>query len=222
MKVTVVIDVRINCLNVLVLLSVLNSIFSCCWTSLNAPLLQGNLEEKRDLSSRTARSVCVNHRCLPCRQEKLSHHMQAQALETPKQKNKTSRDPALPLTPSVKEKRRKNILGSKMLFTKAGLSGFREKWASPLLLGFPSGSVGKESAFNALDAGDAGSIPGLGRSLEEGTATHSSILAWEIPWTEEPDGLWSIGLQRVRHDWRDWACTHARSPRLSWSTCSLF
>ena len=36
--------------------------------------------------------------------------------------------------------------------------------------------------------------------LEKEMATHSSILAWEIPWTEEPDGLWSIGLQRVRHD----------------------
>ena len=31
-------------------------------------------------------------------------------------------------------------------------------------------------------------------------ATHSSILAWEIPWTEEPDGLWSTELQRVGHD----------------------
>ena len=37
--------------------------------------------------------------------------------------------------------------------------------------------------------------------LEEGMATHSSILAWSIPWTEEPGGLESIGLQRVRHDW---------------------
>ena len=36
--------------------------------------------------------------------------------------------------------------------------------------------------------------------LEEGMATHSSILAWEIPWTEEPGGLQSIGLQRVRQD----------------------
>ena len=36
--------------------------------------------------------------------------------------------------------------------------------------------------------------------LEEGMATHSSILAWRIPWTEEPCGLWSIELQRVRHD----------------------
>ena len=37
--------------------------------------------------------------------------------------------------------------------------------------------------------------------LEEGMATYSSILAWRIPWTEEPDGLPSMGLQRVGHDW---------------------
>ena len=37
-------------------------------------------------------------------------------------------------------------------------------------------------------------------SLEEGMATHSSILAWEIPWTEEPGRLQSMGLQRVGHD----------------------
>ena len=36
--------------------------------------------------------------------------------------------------------------------------------------------------------------------LEEGMATHSSILAWRIPWTEGPDGLWSIGSQRVGHN----------------------
>jgi len=46
----------------------------------------------------------------------------------------------------------------------------------------------------------------LGREdpLEKEMATHSSILAWKIPWTEEPDGLGglqSIGLQRVGHDW---------------------
>ena len=50
----------------------------------------------------------------------------------------------------------------------------------PQSLGFPGGSAGKESACNA---GDLGSIPGLGRPLEKGTATHSSILAWRIPWT---------------------------------------
>ena len=36
--------------------------------------------------------------------------------------------------------------------------------------------------------------------LEEGMATHSSILAWEIPWTEEPGGLQSMGLQRAGHE----------------------
>ena len=37
--------------------------------------------------------------------------------------------------------------------------------------------------------------------LEKEVATHSSILAWEIPWTEEPGGLQSMGLHRVGHDW---------------------
>ena len=36
--------------------------------------------------------------------------------------------------------------------------------------------------------------------LEEGIATHSSVLAWRIPWTEEPGGLWSMGSQRVEHN----------------------
>ena len=36
--------------------------------------------------------------------------------------------------------------------------------------------------------------------LEKGMSTHSSILAWTIPWTEEPDGLQAMGSQRVRHD----------------------
>ena len=59
--------------------------------------------------------------------------------------------------------------------------------------GFSDGSVGKEPACNAGDARDTGSIPGLGRSPGGGTATHSSILAWRIPWTEEPNRLWSTG-----------------------------
>ena len=46
--------------------------------------------------------------------------------------------------------------------------------------GFPDGSAGKASAYNV---GELGSIPGLGRSLEKGTATSSSILGWRIPWT---------------------------------------
>ena len=46
--------------------------------------------------------------------------------------------------------------------------------------------VVKNPPADAGDTRDAGSIPGSGRSLKEGTATHSSNLAWEIPWTEEP------------------------------------
>ena len=64
-------------------------------------------------------------------------------------------------------------------------------------MGFPGGSDGKESACKA---GDPGSIPGSGRSPEEGMATHSSILTWRIPWTEEPGGLKFMELQRVRDD----------------------
>ena len=45
--------------------------------------------------------------------------------------------------------------------------------------------------------GDVGWIPGLGRSPGGGMATHSSVLAWRIPWTEEPGGLQSTGSQRV-------------------------
>ena len=48
--------------------------------------------------------------------------------------------------------------------------------------------------------GDVVSAPGQEDSLEEEMATHSSILAWRIPWTEEPGGLQSMGSQRVRHD----------------------
>ena len=47
------------------------------------------------------------------------------------------------------------------------------------------------------NVGDAGSILGWEDPLEKEMATHSSILAWKIPWTEEPGGLQSVGLQRV-------------------------
>ena len=53
----------------------------------------------------------------------------------------------------------------------------------------------KNPLANAGDTGNVGSIPELGRSLEKGMATHSSVLAWEIPCTEEPGGLLSMGLQ---------------------------
>ena len=53
----------------------------------------------------------------------------------------------------------------------------RDRLPTPVFLGFPCGSAGKESACNA---GELGSILGLGRSLEKGKATHSGILAWII------------------------------------------
>ena len=58
---------------------------------------------------------------------------------------------------------------------------------------FPGDSVLKDPPANA---GDAGSTPGWGDPLKKGMATHSSVLAQEIPWTEEPGGLQSMGLQK--------------------------
>ena len=58
------------------------------------------------------------------------------------------------------------------------------------LCGFPGGSVGKESSCNA----------GWEDPLEKEMETHSSILAWEIPWTEEPGGLQSMRSQRVEYN----------------------
>ena len=73
------------------------------------------------------------------------------------------------------------------------LVGFRKL----KLLGLPGGSVVKnspaklETQVQSLDWEDP---------LEEGMTTHSSILAWRIPWTEEPGGLQAMRSQRVRHD----------------------
>ena len=63
---------------------------------------------------------------------------------------------------------------------------------------FPGGSVVKNPPAKT---GDMGLIPGWEGSLEKEMATFSSILACEIPWTEEPGQLQSMGLQRVRHNW---------------------
>ena len=69
---------------------------------------------------------------------------------------------------------------------------------STFLVGRESGgSHGKASAYNA---GDPGSIPVLEVPLEKDIETHSSILAWRIPWTEKSGGVQSIGSQRVRHN----------------------
>jgi len=66
--------------------------------------------------------------------------------------------------------------------------------------------VVKNPPASAEDIRDTGSIPGSGRSPEEGMTTHSSILAWRIPWTGDPGRLQSIGLHRVSHDGSNAAC----------------
>ena len=65
--------------------------------------------------------------------------------------------------------------------------------------GFPGGASDNTPA-NAGDVRNVGSISGSGRSLEEGMATHSSILTWRIPWMEDPGRLQSTGSQRVRNN----------------------
>ena len=64
-------------------------------------------------------------------------------------------------------------------------------------MGFPGGSEVKAYASNT---GNLGSIPGLGRSPGEGNGNPLQYSCLENPWTEEPGGLQSIGLQRVGHD----------------------
>ena len=63
-------------------------------------------------------------------------------------------------------------------------------------MGFPGGSVVKN-----LPGKQETWVWSMGQedSLEKEMATHFSILGWEIPWTEEPGRLWSMGSQRVRH-----------------------
>ena len=76
-------------------------------------------------------------------------------------------------------------------------------------MGFPSGSVVKNLPL--MQEMQETQVQSLGGEdpPEEGMATHSSIFTKKIPWTEEPGGLWSMGLQRVGHDRSNWAWTHA-------------
>ena len=86
-----------------------------------------------------------------------------------------------------------NLLGNNVLWKMLP----QETMTGSVYWELPSWLSGKASACKC---GRPSSIPGLGRLLEEGMASHSSILAWRIPWTEEPGGLQSMGLQRVRHN----------------------
>ena len=97
-----------------------------------------------------------------------------------------------------------NFTAVKSLLTRMLSCAFKEetgdsenvtKWVK--LLGFPGGLDSKESAWNARYLG---SIPRLEDPLEKEMETHSSILAWEIPCTEEPGRLQFRGLQRTGHD----------------------
>ena len=65
-----------------------------------------------------------------------------------------------------------------------------------MYMGFPGSSDGKDSACNV---GNLGQPLCWVDTLQEGMAVHSSILAWRIPWTEEPGGRQVVGSQRVRH-----------------------
>ena len=64
-------------------------------------------------------------------------------------------------------------------------------------IGFPGGSAVKNLPANASDSG---LVPGSGRSPGGGNGNHCSILAWRVPWTEEPGWRQSMGSQRVRHN----------------------
>ena len=94
-------------------------------------------------------------------------------------------------------------------------------WRAQIIGKFPfllySGEVGSNCKESACNAGDVGLIPGWENPLEKAMATHSSILAWRIPWTEKWGGLQSMGSQRVRQDWgtnaQDWG-TNAHSTQM--------
>ena len=86
----------------------------------------------------------------------------------------------------------------------------RDRLPTPVFLGFPC-SAGKESACSA---GDLGLIPGLGRSLEKGKATHCSILAWRSPWTIKSMGSQTFtSLSSLPNAW----CNHTTRRKLFFS-----
>ena len=120
----------------------------------------------------------------------------------------------------------------------------KRKTFRPNFWGFPSGLNGKESACNEGDLGliprtgrpwlptpvslglpQVMNLPAMWETrvhslgqedpLEKGMATHSSILAWRIPWIEEPGGLQSLGSQRIKHDWATYTLSTNHSGRSS-------
>ena len=89
--------------------------------------------------------------------------------------------------------------------------------------GSPGGAVVNNPPANAGDAWDAASTHGLGRSAGGRNGNPPHYLAWKVPWTEEPDGLQSMGLQRVGCHWAseythrqcDWLSLHSQISSLN-------
>ena len=99
----------------------------------------------------------------------------------------------------------------------------KEFWqALYCLLGFPVVLLVNNLHANAGDIKRLEVDPWVGQMPDEGMAAHSSILAWRIPWTEEPDEIKSIGSQRVRHDWDNLALQVRTFSSQKWHTLNLF
>ena len=84
----------------------------------------------------------------------------------------------------------------------------------PIMWGFPDGTSGKESTCQSRRHKRRSFDPWIRKIpwRREWMAIHSSILAWRIPWTKELGRLWSVGLQRVGHNWSNSVHTHAHTP----------
>ena len=89
---------------------------------------------------------------------------------------------------------------SQQEFCPPGRFGHIWKCLLAMVLAFPDGASGKEPACQCRRHETRVRSLGQKDPLEEGMATHSSILAWTIPWTEDPGRLQSIALHKVRHN----------------------
>ena len=94
-------------------------------------------------------------------------------------------------------------------------------WSKTYKIGLPRWHQWQRTRLSKQEVRDTGSIPGLGRSPEEGYATCSSIHAWRIPWTEESGGLWSWGHKELDKDWSDLAHTPLLTGFACLGTCFL-
>ena len=108
----------------------------------------------------------------------------------------------------------------KQKFSVAPFTGInsRPTWVCEEL---PTWLSGKGSTCKAGDAGDTGLIPGWERSLKNKMATHSSVLAWRIPWSEKPGGLQSMGSHRAHtHTLRSVSLKARLLILPPWTTCN--